>query len=156
MDPQIEYARASDGLSIAFWRMGGGPPLVLIPEPTTSHAEVIWKMPHAREWLEALAERHELVWYDCRGSGLSDRDTSDFSPEAMTEDLVAVVSHAGLDRFALFSLAPLAAVAMRFAAEHPDVVSHLILFNCTARASDFMSVPLALELGILWCLDCVF
>jgi class 3 adenylate cyclase/pimeloyl-ACP methyl ester carboxylesterase len=143
MAPQIQYARTTDGVSIAHWTLGSGPPLVYMPDGSTSHAELIWQIPRARAWLEALSERRTLVWYDCRGTGLSDREVDDFSPEAMMRDLDAVVSRLGFDRFALFSLAQLGPVAMMYAAAHPEAVSHLLLWGCTPRSADWMRAPQA-------------
>jgi class 3 adenylate cyclase len=151
--PQVQYVRASDGVDIAFWTLGNGPALVYMPDPTTSHAELVWQMPHAREWLEALSARRTVVWYDCRGSGLSEREVSDFSLEAMTRDLDAVVSRLGLERFSLFTLAPLGPVAMRYAREHPEAVSHLLLFMCTPRGADITRAPQARALGQLSAAD---
>jgi class 3 adenylate cyclase/pimeloyl-ACP methyl ester carboxylesterase len=143
MPPQIQYARTTDGVSIAYWTLGSGPPLVYVPDGSTSHAELIWQIPPARAWLEALGARRTLVWYDCRGTGLSDREVEDFSAEAMVRDLDAVVSRLGLERFAVFSLAQLGPVAMQYAAEHSEAVSHLLLWMCTPRSVDWMSAPQA-------------
>ena len=49
MQPRIQYAKTSDGVSIAYWTMGKGPPLVLPGRATP------WRMPSSRWWYEALA-----------------------------------------------------------------------------------------------------
>ena len=65
-----------------------------------THLDHDWNSPVWSHWLRSLGHRHRVVRYDERGSGLSDRDTDDYSLDACT-DLGAVADHAGLDRFPL-------------------------------------------------------
>jgi pimeloyl-ACP methyl ester carboxylesterase len=69
------------------------------------------------------------VRYDERGCGLSDWDTQSFSLDHWVEDLETVVDAAGLDRFPLLGISQGAAVAVRFAARHPERVSCLVLYG---------------------------
>ena len=59
-------------------------------------------IPRWRRSDERLAEKSMLVPYDSRGSGLSDREVSDFSLDAMLLVLEAVVDSAGLQGFARY------------------------------------------------------
>ena len=81
MEPRIQYAKTSDGVSIAYWTLGEGPPLIWIQNVVTSHIQMEWHVPFFRRWYEPLAAVMMLVRYDPRGFGLSDRDVTD-SPEA--------------------------------------------------------------------------
>ncbi len=36
MEPRIQYAKTTDGVSIAFWVAGRGPPIVWVPDPPFS------------------------------------------------------------------------------------------------------------------------
>src|SRR3990172_12380646 len=124
MEPRIQYVKTSDGVNIAFCVMGEGTPLVMVPPPPLCHAQLAWET-----WghlLKPLARRFRLVWYDSRGSGLSDRDASDFSMEAMVRDLEAVVARAALESFVLLSIGDAVPIAVTFAAARPERVSHLI------------------------------
>ncbi|MCH7577753.1 MAG: hypothetical protein IH822_08155 [Chloroflexi bacterium] len=103
MEPRIQYAQTSDGWSIAFSTLGEGMPFVHMPFPFT-HLQLDWEMPEFRSWIERLADKRMLVRYDGRGTGLSDRDVTDFSLDAGVRDLEAVVARLGLERFALFAL----------------------------------------------------
>ncbi len=60
MEPRIQYAKAADGVSIAFWTMGEGMPLVHMPMQF-SHIQLEWQWPDARRWFERLAEKRKLV-----------------------------------------------------------------------------------------------
>ena len=133
MEQQIRFCTASDGVRIAYVTVGEGPPLVYVcgwPQ----HLELDWESPLSRGFLEELASSFTLVRYDMRGSGLSDRKVSDFSLESLTRDLEAVVDHLKLDTFALLSLGSLAGpISIRYAAEHPERVSHLFLLSSYLR-----------------------
>ncbi|KPK45909.1 MAG: hypothetical protein AMJ77_06660 [Dehalococcoidia bacterium SM23_28_2] len=91
MEPRIQYARTTDGVSIAFWTLGEGAPFVEMPTIPVSHIQMEWQFPEWRRWYETLARSRMVVRYDCRGVGLSDRDVSDFSLDAYALDLEAVV-----------------------------------------------------------------
>ena len=136
-EPRIQYAKTSDGVSIAFWTMGEGPPLVMTPAFVWGHLQMRWDDPQQRSFEERMAEKRKVVDYDHRGSGLSDRDLTDFSLEIFVRDLEAVVDHLGLDRFALMGSRLSGPVAIAYAARHPERISHLVLWCTFARTPDF-------------------
>jgi class 3 adenylate cyclase len=142
MEPRIQYAKTSDGVSIAFWTLGEGTPFVHMPmEVPLSHVELEWQWPPIRRWYEKLAQKRMVVRYDGRGSGLSERGVSP-SPDACVLDLEAVADRLGLEKFVLYASHTCGLVAIPFAAAHPERVSHLILWCCVARASDTLgSLP---------------
>ena len=142
MEPRIQYAQTADGVSIAFWTLGEGVPLVLMMSPPFSHIQLEWQMPEFRRWYERLAETKKLVRYDGRGSGLSDREVTGYSLDAHVLDLEAVVDRLGLERFDLFAVYHAGPVAITYAARHPERVSHLVLWCCWARGSDVVRSPL--------------
>jgi pimeloyl-ACP methyl ester carboxylesterase len=132
-EQQIRFCTTSDGVRIAFATVGSGPPLVYATGWPV-HLEVEWEKPLVRRFLEDLAQGVTLVRYDMRGSGLSDDNVSDFSPETLIRDLEGVMDHLGLDSFALLSLGDMAGpLTMMYAAEHPDRVTHLILNSSWLR-----------------------
>jgi class 3 adenylate cyclase len=116
-------------------------PLVHMPLMTVSHLQAEWQWPEWRAWYECLAQKRKVVRYDGRGSGLSERDVSDFSLDALLLDLEAVVDRLGLERFALSGGFHLGPVAIAYAARHPERVSHLVLWCTWARASDYYRLP---------------
>src|SRR3990167_1056867 len=114
MEPQIQYATTSDGVSIAHWAIGNGEPLVYMPNVIWSHAQLEWQFPEIRLWYELLAEKRKLVRFDARGTGLSQRVVEQYSLEALELDLDAVAEHLELDRFALFASINAAPVAIAY------------------------------------------
>jgi pimeloyl-ACP methyl ester carboxylesterase/DNA-binding CsgD family transcriptional regulator len=138
MRQQIRFCIASDGARLAYAVHGSGPPIVRVATWLT-HLEFDWDSPIWRHWLEELGRRHTVIRYDERGCGLSDRTAGDVSLEAWVADLEAVVAAAGLDRFALLGVSQGAAIAVVYAARHPERVTHLILYGGYARGRKLRS-----------------
>ncbi|WP_137128500.1 alpha/beta fold hydrolase [Roseomonas sp. HF4] len=138
----VTFRRSSDGVTLAIATAGEGPTLVRAGTWLT-HVEKDWTSPIWSPFLQALAGRSRLVRYDSRGNGLSDRDVTDISFEALVRDLEAVTE--GLGRFALFGASQGAAVSVAFAAAHPDRVSRLILSGAYARGRNRRSQPVERE-----------
>jgi len=64
-----------------------------------------------------------------RGCGLSDRDVTDFSFEALVRDLETIVDAARLERFDLFAMSQGGSVAIAYAARHPERINKLIIYG---------------------------
>ena len=136
MEPQVQYAQTADGLSIAYWTLGEGLPLVYPAVSLFSHGQLEWQIPENRRWFERLAQKRMLVRYDGRGSGLSEHGVTKFSLETRLLDLEAVVERLGLERFDLFGSFAGGPLAIACAARHPERVARLILWCAYARYSD--------------------
>jgi pimeloyl-ACP methyl ester carboxylesterase/DNA-binding CsgD family transcriptional regulator len=141
---QIRFCRSFDGTRIAYALSGEGPPLVMAPH-WFAHLELNWQNPVWRPWLEALSRDYALVRMDSRGCGLSDRDLSDLSFEALVRDLEAVVDAAGYEQFALYGGNQGGAMAIEYTARHPERVSRLVLFNAYARGWLRRGLPRTVE-----------
>jgi pimeloyl-ACP methyl ester carboxylesterase/DNA-binding CsgD family transcriptional regulator len=88
-----------------------------------------------RHWLDELGRDNTLVRYDERGCGLSDREVVNLSVDAWVSDLESVVDAAGIEDFSLLGISQGAAIALAFAARHPERVSNLILYGGFARGA---------------------
>jgi pimeloyl-ACP methyl ester carboxylesterase/DNA-binding CsgD family transcriptional regulator len=128
MTQEIRFCIAQDGTRLAYAKVGQGPLLVKAAN-WMSHLEYNWNSPVWQPWLAALSRFHTLYHYDERGCGLSDWDVPDFSLDAWVRDLETVVDAAGLDRFPLFGMSQGGAIAVAYAARHPERVSHLVLYG---------------------------
>ncbi|HWC30481.1 MAG TPA: adenylate/guanylate cyclase domain-containing protein [Dehalococcoidia bacterium] len=129
MPYSVQYATTSDGISIAHWAMGEGIPLVIPPVLSTSHLEMEWQIVSRRAAYEGLARGARIVRYDCRGMGMSQRDAIDFSVEAATRDLEAVLDRLGIERFAMLRLPSSGDLPFAYTAAHPDRVSHFLIWE---------------------------
>ena len=140
MKQTIQFCTSRDGVRIAFATAGQGPPVVRVNNWFT-HLELDWDSPVWRHWLEAFTHRHTLIRYDPRGSGLSDREVTDFSLDTWVADLEAVVDAVGLRRFPLVGLCQGGTVALAYAARHPDRVSRLALYSAYLHGAYVDGVP---------------
>lgn len=132
MQQQIRFCTGSDGLRLAYTVSSDGPPLIKAQNWIT-HLEHDWQTPVWRHWIMELGKRFSFVRFDQRGCGLSDADTKEISFEAWVKDLEAVSDAAGFDRFALLGISQGAALAIAYAARHPERVSRLVLYGGYAR-----------------------
>ncbi len=129
---RVQFTASADGTQIAWASVGEGPPVFKAPN-YLNHIEYEWTSPIWGPFLAEFARKNRLVRFDQRGNGLSDWDIGKISPDAMIEDMEAVVAAAGLERFALFGISQGAAFSVRYAVKHPEKVSCLILFNGYTR-----------------------
>ena len=123
---EIRFCTSGDGTRIAYSTVGKGTPLAKTAN-WLSHIEYEWDSPVWKHWLREIAERHSLVRWDERGCGLSDWAVDELSLDAWVRDQETVVDALGLERFALLGISQGGAVAVAYAARHPERVSHLVL-----------------------------
>ncbi len=136
MNPQIRYCTTTDGVRIAYWAMGSGPPLLHSPPMPFSDIAAEMDLDDARSWYERMAQTHTLIRYDPRASGSSERDVQDVSIEGFVLDIAAVATALPFESYALVASGMWVVPAITFAARFPTRVSHLILWNGRARPSD--------------------
>jgi pimeloyl-ACP methyl ester carboxylesterase/DNA-binding CsgD family transcriptional regulator len=139
MDQQLQQTRTPDGVAIAWLSVGAGPSLIHLPGVPFSHVQAEWRIPVVRRAFEGMARSVRLVQYDGRGSGLSQRDVSDLSFEAMLSDLDAVVAAARVERATLLGFYHSVPLAIAYAARHPKLVTGLVLFGGSTRGWTPMS-----------------
>lgn len=124
----IRFCKSSDGVDLAMALYGAGPPFVKAATWLT-HVEFDHASAFDRALINEFAPAFRYVTYDARGCGLSQRRVDDVSLEAWVRDLEAVVNALALDRFPLLGISQGAAVAVAYAARHPERVSRLVLFG---------------------------
>ncbi|MCH7577151.1 MAG: adenylate/guanylate cyclase domain-containing protein [Chloroflexi bacterium] len=135
MEPQIRYAKTSDGVSIAYYAIGEGPAVLFLAMPF-SHLEAEWQIDPLRMAYTAVAQWATLVRLDPRGFGLSDRDPDDFALDSFVLDIEAVVDRLGLEELRIYSLGFATIPALAYTARHPDKVTHLAQAPAAASWED--------------------
>jgi pimeloyl-ACP methyl ester carboxylesterase/DNA-binding CsgD family transcriptional regulator len=121
-------------MRIAYANDGAGPPLVR----TTfylNHLELDWSCPVWKPYLDELTQRNTLLRHDMRGFGLSYDESPQQSLDAWVHDFEAVVDAAGLERFPIIGMCHGGAIAVEYAARHPERVSHLVLLGGYVRGA---------------------
>ena len=143
---EITFHRTADGVCLAVASTGEGP-VVVKTANWLNHLEQDWRGPVWGPLLRHLASGLRVVRYDGRGNGLSDREVADISFGAFVRDLEAVVDGLGLGRFALLGVSQGAAVAIAYAAAHPERVSRIVLHGAYARGRNRRSSEAERELA---------
>jgi class 3 adenylate cyclase len=130
--PETRYARSAD-VMIAYQVVGNGPFDVVLTPGNVSHVELYWDLAGIAALLRGIAEHARLIFFDKRGTGLSDRDVGAPTLEERSDDIRAVMDAAGSRRAALFGTSEGVPMSVVFAATWPERVSALVLYGGAAR-----------------------
>jgi DNA-binding winged helix-turn-helix (wHTH) protein/pimeloyl-ACP methyl ester carboxylesterase len=133
-EQEIRYCTTSDGVSLAYSTVGTGPYIVRVLGHFT-HLEAEWEWPDMRRFWEQLAERHTVVRYDGRGIGLSNPYTGEFTEETRQRDLDAVLTAIGAEKAVLLGVSEGGWTAATYAIQHPEQITHLILYGAYCRGA---------------------
>jgi len=109
-------------------------PVVFVPG-FISHVEENWSAPPYRHALERVTRFAQLITFDKRGTGLSDRSVDFGSLEQRMDDIRAVMDTVGIDRAAIAGMSEGGPLSIMFAATYPSRVDRLILYATFARLS---------------------
>jgi class 3 adenylate cyclase/pimeloyl-ACP methyl ester carboxylesterase len=140
MQPQVQYRKTSDGVSIACVEKGQGMPLLVqAPQGFVTASALIDLTPFWR----ALAASFHVVIFDGRGFGQSDRDVDDFSADVQALDFTAAAKCFGEEKLALFAAGDSVPPAITYAVSQPDRVSHLVLINGWTWVEDWRETPMS-------------
>jgi class 3 adenylate cyclase len=132
MDVVTQYAR-SGNLQIAYQVAGGGSLDVLVVPRWFSNIELDWELAPMARFLTRLASFARLIQFDRRGAGMSGGVAGATPLEEQIDDVRAVLKAARSEQPALISIAEGCALAVLFAASHPDLVRALVLITPTPR-----------------------
>jgi pimeloyl-ACP methyl ester carboxylesterase len=127
---------------------GGGPPVVLVHGWLSSGR--IWEPLVGR-----LAQRFTVYTLDLPGFGESDKPISGYGSRYGSRLLYAFCAHFGLARAAVIGHDAGGAMAIKLAADHPDVVGRIILV-ATPADEDQVDLPTLLWLATLPVIGPVF
>jgi pimeloyl-ACP methyl ester carboxylesterase/DNA-binding CsgD family transcriptional regulator len=146
--PVARYTKTTDGYSIAYMVSGKGPPIVFLPE-IFQHSQLAWTERPIASALRYLSRRFEVVQYDSRGQGMSQRGLVDHTMERYEHDLGAIIEAIGHCSVALFASSIFGHVAARYAVEHPDRVAALILSHVALDhgQGQFVYMPWVVDLA---------
>ena len=123
-----------DGARIAYAVTGSGPLLVRVLGHFT-HLELEWEWPDLRHFWERLSGRFTVVRYDGRGIGLSAPWEGDFTEVTRQSDLKAVLNAIGSEPATLLGISEGGWTSAEFVHQHPERVSHLVLYGAYARGA---------------------
>lgn len=123
----IAHAPTRDGCRLAYrlHPQSGKPRLVLIHSLALDGS--FWD-----RVIAALGADFEILVYDCRGHGRSDRRPGPYTPRLFADDLADLLDHCGWDAVLIAGCSMGGCVAQAFAAAYPARVRGLALLDTTA------------------------
>ncbi len=143
---EVESARDTEyleleGTWVRYNIIGGGPPVLLVHGWLSSSR--IWEQLAAR-----LAQRFTVYTLDLSGFGESDKPLSGYGIRNGSRILYAFCAHFGLTRTNVIGHDLGGNMAVKLAADHPDVVGRLVLV-ATPAGEDQIDLPTPLWLATL-------
>jgi len=132
--PSVRYAKAPDGVHVAYQVAGDGPTdLVIISSAIGLGNPELWT--DERPFPHRYTGFSRLILLDRRGTGLSDHIVSEqqLTLEAQIEDVRAVLDAVGARRPVLLGFESGFGVAALFAATYPERAAALIAYGAQAR-----------------------
>lgn len=150
---EVESARDTEyleleGTWVRYNVIGGGPPVLLVHGWLSSSR--IWEQLAAR-----LAQRFTVYTLDLTGFGESDKPLSGYGLRNGSRLLYAFCAHFGLTRTSVVAHDFGGDMAVKLAADHPDVVGRLVLV-ATPADDDQIDLPTPLWLATLPVLGPIF
>ena len=132
--PETRYVAVGDA-DVAYQVFGQGPPDLLWCYGLGSHVDLFWERESAVAMWRQMASYSRVIMFDRRGTGASGAIARHVVPtwEEWAEDLGAVLDAAGSEQAVIEATLEAGAIAMLFAALHPERVRKLVLFNTGAR-----------------------
>jgi class 3 adenylate cyclase len=143
------YTVAPDGVHIAYQVTGSGDVDLVMMHGTVSHLEIAWEDPQLRRFYERLGSFARLIRFDRRGMGMSDglRELPTLSQQV--DDWGVVMDAVGLEKAAVFGTTDAGLLAMLFAADHPERVQALVIFESAPRLRPSPDDPFGIDLDML-------
>lgn len=127
----ISFVESRDGTRIATTKIGSGPPIVRVATWLT-HISHDLENPVWKHWISELSSQNQLISYDLRGCGTSQRDIAHINFEAWLADLEAVTE--SINRpFVLLGMSQGAALSIAYTLKHPERVERLVLIGGYAQ-----------------------
>jgi pimeloyl-ACP methyl ester carboxylesterase len=138
----MPFTVAQDGTRIAYDVAGRGEALLLISGQSLDRT--MWD--RLRPALEA---EFQVVVYDQRGTGASDKPHTPYSSRGFAADAVAVLDAAGIARAHVYGFSMGGRVAQWVAIDQPDRVGALVLGATTAGGSRGLPKPADIDTALL-------
>src|SRR5262245_14211060 len=138
---RVQYARASDGVRLA-WAEAGDGPVVVKAANWLTHLEYEWESPVWKHWIRFLSGNFRLVRYDERGCGMSEWHGGTLSIDQWADDLARVIDAARPDEpVTLLGISQGAATCIRYATRCPERVARMIFYGGYARGVMLRDTP---------------
>lgn len=120
---------------MAYQVFGSGPPDLVFVTNWATNMDAMWDEPSLAAYMERLSSFARVIWYDKRGTGVSDPVPLASLPtiEQWADDARTVMDAVGVERAAILGDTEGGPMAAMLAATHPERVESLVLVNSFAR-----------------------
>jgi pimeloyl-ACP methyl ester carboxylesterase/DNA-binding CsgD family transcriptional regulator len=148
--PEVRYARADDGASIAYSVVGDGPVTIVLVSPLVSHVEVIWEEPALEHLISRLGVFSRVVVFDRRGIGLSDASPGQGEGAGLSRlaaDVAAILDGCDAQAAVLMGVTFGVQLALQFAADFPSRTQALVLVGGWAKLMRIMQFDFETDPG---------
>jgi 3-oxoadipate enol-lactonase len=125
----------SNGIRLHYEVEGQGPPLLFIAG--LGQPAIAWDP----ELIRALARYYQVVTYDNRGTGLSDKPDDPYSISLFASDAVALLDTLSLSRAHAFGVSMGGMIAQELAVHYPQRVASLTLGCTTPGGKNAVAAP---------------
>jgi class 3 adenylate cyclase len=148
-EDETRYTVAPDGVHIAYQITGSGDVDLVMMHGTVSHLEIAWEDTQLRRLYERLGSFARLIRFDRRGMGMSDGLRVLPTLEEQVEDWGVVMDAVGLQKAALFGTTDAGLLATLFAADYPERVQALVIFESAPRFAPSPDDPFGLDADMM-------
>lgn len=131
MTSPVLYAKSGD-IHVAYTVWGSGPDMVWCPG-SLSHQELLPQLPELAGQLAGAAQFSRVIFFDKRGTGMSDRPEGLATLEARIDDIRAVMDAAQSERAHILGISEGGSMACLFAATYPERTRSLLLYGTRPR-----------------------
>jgi N-formylmaleamate deformylase len=121
MKTWTERYTSTNGIRLCYYRTGGEKPAVILVHGITDNG-LCWT-----RLAKALEDQYDVVMFDARGHGLSDKPETGYSPLDHALDLAGLIQALGLNQPAVIGHSMGGMVAAILAWQKPDAIGRLIL-----------------------------
>ena len=117
-----------NGININYRVVGQGEPLVMIMGFAADQSGWMFQVP-------AFKKYYQVITFDNRGVGKSDKPQGPYTPKIMAEDTVQLMDHLNIKRAHILGISMGGVIAQEIAINYPERVMKLIL-GCTWSCDD--------------------
>ncbi|HLX88767.1 MAG TPA: adenylate/guanylate cyclase domain-containing protein [Acidimicrobiales bacterium] len=148
--PENRYARAPDGVSLAYQVIGDGPLDLVFLSGLAVPGELMWEDAAFVRFAKRLAGFSRTIFYDPRGIGPSGGDFRDNTEEEIADgDLTAVLDAVGIESAVLVGTFHAGPTVIRYAVRHAERAASLVIIDSFAHYIPEEGYPWGISLEIL-------
>ena len=148
--PVTSYAKAPDGVSLAYQVIGDGPLNLVFLSAIAVPTDLMWDEPSFVRFAERLGRFSRAAFCDTRGIGPSGGSYRDSTVEEIADaDLTAVLDAVGCERAVLVGTFHAGPTVIRHAVRHPERVTALVVINSFAHYVPEDDYPWGISLDVL-------